>query len=594
MSADKAPADDQLRALAAALERLEQRVARLESDRADGASAPAALAESALTGAASSKSAEAAAAPAPGLSLGDLGRAFLVMAGAFMLRALTDMRLLPLAGGTLLGLLYALFWVLLADRAAGRGRPLRAQVHGVTAALIAFPILWEAPTRFAAMSPALAVLLAGVMVAVAGGVAWRRDLQFLVWMFVSCAVVMAVALVFATASVEPSVALLLLLGLASVWLGYTKKWRGPRWLVAAAANFLVFFMVSIASSPLGVPERYTHFSIARAQLLAGGLLLVYLGSFALRTLWRRRDVTLFEVIQSAATLAIGFGGAVRIAHAVGSGGTALGVVTLIAAAACYLVAFAFVDRRLGRGRNFIFYTSLALVLIVTGSRLLAQGSALALIWCVLALATAFLGGRYARVTLRVHSALFTLAAAWYGGLLRLGFTAFLAPAERVTSRPAPALLAVLLGTGLTYAILVATQRQRDASGLTRLPRLVVLVATVICLAGLATSLAVHIVRGWGVQNLAAAAVAARIAILSVAAALLAAGSRSALFRELGWLVYPVLVLGGLVLLIGLKQSHAATLFLSCAFYGGALIAAPWLLKGRGGGTDAGAAGEPSA
>jgi len=592
MNADEAPAGDRLSALAGALERLEQRVARLETALAAGGPAATAAVAAEVAAAQAPPRIAGALPAAPGLSLGDFGRAFLVMAGAFMLRALTEMHLLPIAGGILLGLAYALLWVLLADRAAAGGKPIRAQVHGATAALIAFPILWEAPTRFAALPPALAVLLAALTAGFALIVAWRRDLQLLAWMFVSGALLTGIALVFATRVVEPSVTLLLLLGLASVWLGYGKKWRGLRWWVAAAANFLVFFMVSIAASPLGIPERYAGFSIARAQLLAGGLLVVYLGSFALRTLWRRRDVTPFEVVQSAAALAIGFGGAVRIAQAVGSDRTALGVVTLIAAAACYLVAFAFVDRRLGRGRNFVFYTTLAFVLIVTGSRLLAHGGTLALIWSALALATAHLGGRYDRITLRVHSALYTLAAAWYGGLLRLGFDAFVAPAGRVSSRPSAALLAVLAGTALTYVTLVVSQGRRAGQGMARLPRFGVLMAMVVCLAGLATSVAVHAARVWGVPDLAAATVVARIAVLSGAAVLLAAAGRGALFREMSWLVYPVLALGGLALLLGLKQSHATTLFLACACYGGALIAAPWFLRRRDGAAATPAAAAP--
>jgi len=572
---------DRLAALSSAVERLEQRVAQLEAAVAGrGAIGAARKEDSGLSSATGGRAAEGRGGPT--LTPADLGRAFLVMAGAFMLRSLTDARLLPLTGGIVFGLAYALLWVLLSDRAAAGGKTVRAQLYGVTAALIAFPILWEAPTRFSALPAPFAVLLAGVMAGVALVVAWRRNLQLVAWVFVAGALLAGIALVFATRTVEPTVALLLLLGLASVWLGYGKKWRGLRWLTAATADFMVLFMVSIAASPAGVPERYAGFSIARAQALAGGLLIVYLGSFALRTLWRQRDVIPFEVVQSAAALAIGFGGAVRIAQAVGSGSGALGIVTLIAAAACYIVAFSFVDRRLGRGRNFIFYTTLAFVLIVTGSRLLAQGAILAFIWCALALTTAYLGGRYDRITLRVHSALFTLAAAWYGGLLRLGFDAFMAPAGRVTSRPGAALLAVLLGTVLTYATLVIAQGRRNTRDRARVPRVFVLLAIVICLAGLATSLLVHTARGWGLQNLAAATVAARVLVLSAAAVALAGVGRGIVFREMRWLVYPVLVLGGLALLLGLKQGNATTLFLGCACYGGALIAAPWLLRRREG------------
>ena len=75
------------------------------------------------------------------VGLADLGQALLLMAGAFMLRAFTDSGLLPLLGGVALGLVYAVLWIGLAGRAAGRGKPVRALTYGITAALIAYPIL---------------------------------------------------------------------------------------------------------------------------------------------------------------------------------------------------------------------------------------------------------------------------------------------------------------------------------------------------------------------------------------------------------------------------------------------------------------------
>jgi hypothetical protein len=272
---------------------------------------------------------------------------------------------------------------------------------------------------------------------------------------------------------------------------------------------------------------------------------------------------------------------VRIAHAVGQGGGWLGAAALVAAAACYLVAFAFVDRRLGRGRNFIFYTSLALVFATTGSTLLSEGSALALIWAALSLALALLGVTYDRITLRVHSALFLALATWRSGLLGFGVTAFVAPAPDLLARPGSGLLLVLLLALLDYLVLATIRRGRPAGEQTALPRLAVLVMFVIGLAGLLATLAVRLAASWGLHELAAAAVVARVAVPSGAAVVLATGSRRRLLKEWAWLVYPVLALGGAMLLLGLRQGHAGALFLGCLFFGGALIAAPWLLRRRG-------------
>lgn len=515
------------------------------------------------------------------VGLADLGQALLLMAGAFMLRAFTDSGLLPLLGGVALGLVYAVLWIGLAGRAAGRGKPVRALTYGITAALIAYPILWEAPTRFGVMPPGLAALLAAVLVALALLAGWRQRIRSLAWVHVSGAMAVAVALHFATGVSEPFIGLLLLLGLGTVWLGYHFKWHGLRWWTALVTDFMVLVLVSIASSGNGVPAHYAGLSVGLAQGLAGALLVVYLGSFALRTLWRQRDVTLFEVVQTAAALAIGFGGAVRIAHAHGHGGQWLGPAALVAAGACYLVAFAFVDRRVGRGRNFIFYTSLALVLAMTGSTLVSGGAALSLIWGLLGLASAVLGVAYDRITLRVHSALYLAVAAWRSGLLGFAFAAFLAPAPRLLDGPGAAGYIVLLLALLGYLVLAVVRRHLPGSEQAALPRLALLVTTVLGLAGLLVALALRLASSWDVQDLTAAAVVARVAVPSGAAVLLATGGRRRPLREWTWLVYPVLALGGAMLLVGLRQGHAGALFLGCAFFGGALIASPWLLRARG-------------
>jgi hypothetical protein len=66
-----------------------------------------------------------------------LGRSCVVLGGAFLIRALTDGRLLPAGGGVALGLLFAAAWVFFSHRAGASGATVSAGFHGVTAALIA-------------------------------------------------------------------------------------------------------------------------------------------------------------------------------------------------------------------------------------------------------------------------------------------------------------------------------------------------------------------------------------------------------------------------------------------------------------------------
>ena len=71
----------------------------------------------------------------------------------------------------------------------------------------------------------------------------------------------------------------------------------------------------------------------------------------------------------------------------------------------------------------------------------------------------------------------------------------------------------------------------------------------------------------------------RSTVLAVTALVLAAAGRRAGREELVWLVYPVLALGGLKLLAqDVPQGRPATLVLSFAAYGAALILAPRLLR----------------
>src|SRR5580765_5659375 len=64
-------------------------------------------------------------------ALTQVGRSCLVLGGAFLIRAMTDSGTLPRSIGAALGLSYALLWIVLADRAAGRGRSSSGAFLGV-------------------------------------------------------------------------------------------------------------------------------------------------------------------------------------------------------------------------------------------------------------------------------------------------------------------------------------------------------------------------------------------------------------------------------------------------------------------------------
>lgn len=124
----------------------------------------------------------------------------------------------------------------------------------------------------------------------------------------------------------------------------------------------------------------------------------------MRTLVKGRLVIPFEMVQTVAVLAVGLGGAVNVAQAVGTGALALGAVALALGAGCYGAAFAFVDRRQGLGENFYFYATLALVLTLTGTSVVLSPGPWAVALSGLAVLAAVMANRFARVALVLHCA----------------------------------------------------------------------------------------------------------------------------------------------------------------------------------------------
>ena len=508
--------------------------------------------------------------------LTELGRSCLVLGGAFLIRALTDSGTLQRPVGAGLGLAYGVLWILLADRSAARGRLTSAAFLGITSVIIAYPLVVETSTRMAVFRPSGAAAILAVLTVLCLGVAWHRGLALFAWAALGAAVAASFVLGIVTRAVEPFAAALLAIGVAALWLAYSPRpWRGLRWPAAAAADLFVLW-AALRLAPSGPPAAGSTPSLSFFLLLAFALPFLYLGSFAVRTLARRRNVVLFDAVQGIAALAVGFGGAALVVRYVQDAQPILGASAVVIAAGCYGVAFVFVERQ-QRG-TFLFYATLALLLTFSGSALITGGAILTLLCCLLAVASAILATRFKRVTLAVHSAAYALAAAWQSGSAGASIDAFVAP----TSRPwAPLTTAGLAAIGAAAAsyVLLAREKEEVNRARERFPRL--LLAIIVAFGG--GAFAIVLIRnliGGGAASLDSGAMAAaRTAVLAVAVFLLAAARRRAALPELTWLTYGVLSIGAVKLLIeDLPGGRPATLFVAFVFYGAALLAAPRLLR----------------
>jgi hypothetical protein len=549
--------------LATRLERLEARVGQLESRAAGGAeAASAAPADEALH--------------APGLPQGTLalvGRTLLVLAGAYVVRALTDGHALPASLGVGLGILYAALWQLRADRDALAGRAQSAAFHGLASSLIAFPLVWEASARFGLLGAGGGAAALVAFFALGLGVAWHRKLPANALVTTLLALGTVVALVVASHDLLAGVLALVAIAAGLEWLAFRGAWLGLRWIAAAVLDGIALLLVAILTRPV-VPEAYAAVPAGAAALALLAIPALYIASVAARTLRLAQPVTAFEVVQGTAAAALGFGGAVLVLGRNGLSDRGPGALALLLALLCYAAAFAYAERGSGT-RNFYFYSTAGGLLTLGGTTLVGLGPGLPLAWCAAGLVSALLGRHFGRMTLRVHGALFLAAAAVQTGLLRAcalslgGASTAVTPVGWATA-----------GVALAAWLVLATDGAAPRSGAGRLPQ-VLLALVVVLAAGKAAHAGLCWALGGWLSTDAGASAVARTAVLATLALALAYVAGRGTLPELGWLVYPLVALGGLKLLIqDLREGRPATLVLSLALYGLVLTLAPKLMRPR--------------
>src|SRR5690349_20865576 len=141
-----------------------------------------------------------------------IGKVFLGISGAYLLRALAESGSLPMWAVAGAAMLYAGAWLLAAARTAAS--PIFAGAsYAATAAVILPPMLWELTLRFKVM-PAWAAATALVLfVALAAALAWKQKLASVVIPPVAFSAVAAVALLVGTHDPFPFVTALLLMAL---------------------------------------------------------------------------------------------------------------------------------------------------------------------------------------------------------------------------------------------------------------------------------------------------------------------------------------------------------------------------------------------
>jgi len=543
-----------LEELLRAMRTLEDRVARIERELAlPHAPAMEPTAAAAAAGPAHTALAEGASA------VPILGRALLGLAGAYVLRALTESHALPAKPGVFAAILYAVAWLVWAARVPA-GRRAETVLYSLTSALVLGPLLWESTLRLQLVSTwtAAAVLLLFTILGLI--VSWHKNLLSVATIATVTGVLTACALLVGSRDVVPFTFLLLAIAAAVETSACLEHWLSERWLTAAAADLAVLLATYLVTNPRGLPETYapiSHLSLLAAQI---AVLAIYLASTMVRTLLRGFTFTGFETAQLALAFLLAVGGGLRLAgepHIA----PAMAAVCLVCAGACYAAAFAL------RGWNFHTYACFGCLLALAGTRIALPVAGAAAAWCVLAMAAMAWGS----AALQWQASFFLLCGLAVSGTLADATGFVLGGADS----PAPLLPVASAAAAALVCYALAARRVPPGR-----PLGAILAGTACWLAaGVGAAVftgSYHKIFGALASHAYCATL--RTAVLAGGAVFLAWAGRRWKRLELTPLVYLLMVLGAYrLLLVDLSQEGKAALVLSLLVYGLALMLLPRLM-----------------
>jgi len=502
-----------------------------------------------------------------------IGHSLLIFGGAYLLRAITDFNFVPTAIGILMGATYAVFWLYMAFRKGGIAtQRTSAAVLGGLSVILAMPLLVEATNHFQLLSGMQSAAALLVYCAVALAIAVYRNIRTLAWLVTAGGIVTSFALMIVSHSTVVASLVLILLGLGSLWAAYRQDWLGLNWLGALGSNAGVVALAALSTHDVWAIRA------GSVALFGTILLLAYLASFVVRSHLQHHETGIFAVVQAPLAAAIAFWTASIAVRAGELGYGFVGALSIALGIACYALAFSPDSRRV-RGPNYFFYATLGLLFVLAGSGLILPAAWAAALWSLLALAMALSSGRTRWVMLSLQCTFLLLAAGAWSGVLGIGLQALAGEAGSAWPSAGMAQVGVALATVACLFVPVAQRSDRWGT-MAGLPQLIVLVLAVWEVGGLLVAYSAPLIASAtsGAPDLAALA-SLRTAVLSAAAVTLALSSRHRRWPEARWLAYPLLVLVAVKLFAeDFPHGHAASLFVSLAFVGGALLLVAKLIR----------------
>ncbi len=493
-----------------------------------------------------------------------LGRTCIVFGGAYLLRALTETGRLPGTAGVIIGLAYSFLFLVAAYRAA-RTHTLSAQFHGVTGVLVGLPIVWEATSRFGLLSPGWAALFLGLGATAAFVVAGRGQLDAVAGIAGFGTMATALVTAYSAAHYGSFALLLIALSTATYWLSDRPGHAWLRWPNAIAAGLAV---MAVTARALATPPGET---VTMALLAQGCLLMSMQGSLAVRMVMFSRNARIFDVMQALSGFVIGVGGAVLLARGSVAGLTMIGAIAAILASGAYMAAFFRLADRPHLAASYHAFAAFGLMAATTSLALLFDGPALALASVTLAILTIAYGQERLAGYASLHGAAYVMTALAASGVLTASLTVW-----TVTPSPWPTMtLAGWVALAATGACTRIRFSRKGELGdiLAIVGRIITAGAFVLGLGGAVLMLIGPLIAG--AEADAGVLASLRTVLLSIAVVGLGLMSHVPNAKAFTRLVYPVLIIGGIRLVLDdFRHSSPSTLFIALSCFGIALVLGP--------------------
>lgn len=507
----------------------------------------------------------------PGESLAAIvGKVFLGVAGAYVLRALAESSVVPQLAIVCVALAYAGMWLFWAARVPANAR-FAGAAYAATSAFIGSPMLWELTLRFKVLPDAVTALLLVAFVATASALGWKRNLTAISWVAAFAAALTSLGLLIATRDPAPFALALIAVALLTEIAVCFGRCMNLRAIVAAAVDLALATVIVIYTADQGVPPEYKPISHGLLLALIAAPLIIYGAATALWSVVLLRRLSVLQIIQTVIAFFIGIFGLMRITHAAWA--PALGVFCLAAAAGCYAAAFArFNEPR--HKREYHVFSAWAAALFLAGNWLIFSSQAVALVLSIAAVCAAWAGVRWGRDTLAFHSILCLSAGAIASGLLTYSTNALLAG---VPARPSQI---VTITAALAIVCYAVAWRLRGGQWQHRLLRLLFNAQAILAASAFAVFGIILLIWAGAPPNAARLAVVRTLVICVVALALGVVGSRRNKV-ELVWTAYGAMALCTLKLLFeDLRNGSTGSLAVSLFLYGMVWLLLPRLVRAR--------------